>query len=206
MQSLLLHLIKKNYIFLAVILALTVFSSNSFAQEGKEADVAFLQSGSLAPINSLKAITNEEVSFPVPNKWNLVFYWSLFCHSCIEEMPEIQEGLSKLNGKEFETFFVSLDTEKMQKALENFKKRRKFPAPILMEKVENEKYLSADSWGVTMTPSVFIVDPQGKIIYSHQGPLDLDLFFKNLPEELVGKPVVESTSSDEESGVIIDEQ
>ena len=121
-------------------------------------------------------------------------------------MPEIQEGLSKLNGKEFETFFVSLDTEKMQKALENFKKRRKFPAPILMEKVENEKYLSADSWGVTMTPSVFIVDPQGKIIYSHQGPLDLDLFFKNLPEELVGKPVVESTSSDEESGVIIDEQ
>ena len=206
MQSLLLHLIKKNYIFLAVILALTVFSSNSFAQEGKEADVAFLQSGSLAPINSLKAITNEEVSFPVPNKWNLVFYWSLFCHSCIEEMPEIQEGLSKLNGKEFETFFVSLDTEKMQKALENFKRRRKFPAPILMEKVENEKYLSADSWGVTMTPSVFIVDPQGKIIYSHQGPLDLDLFFKNLPEELIGKPVVESTSSDEESGVIIDEQ
>jgi peroxiredoxin len=206
MQSLLLHLIKKNYIFLAVILALTVFSSNSFAQEGKEADVAFLQSGSLAPINSLKAITNEEVSFPVPNKWNLVFYWSLFCHSCIEEMPEIQEGLSKLNGKEFETFFVSLDTEKMQKALENFKRRRKFPAPILMEKVENEKYLSADSWGVTMTPSVFIVDPQGKIIYSHQGPLDLDLFFKNLPEELVGKPVVESTSSEEESGVIIDEQ
>jgi peroxiredoxin len=206
MQSLLLHLIKKNYIFLAVILALTVFSSNSFAQEGKEADVAFLQSGSLAPINSLKAITNEEVSFPVPNKWNLVFYWSLFCHSCIEEMPEIQEGLSKLNGKEFETFFVSLDTEKMQKALENFKRRRKFPAPILMEKVENEKYLSADSWGVTMTPSVFIVDPQGKIIYSHQGPLDLDLFFKNLPEELVGKPVAESTSSEEESGVIIDEQ
>ncbi|MBQ3643669.1 MAG: TlpA family protein disulfide reductase [Candidatus Riflebacteria bacterium] len=206
MQSLLLRLIKKNFLFLAVILALTVFSTNSFAQEGKEAETIFLQPGSSAPSNSLKAITNEEVSFPVPNKWNLVFYWSLFCHSCIEEMPEIQEGLSKLNGKEFETFFVSLDTEKMQKALENFKKRRKFPAPILMEKVENEKYLSADSWGVTMTPSVFIVDPQGKIIYSHQGPLDLDLFFKNLPEELVGKPVVESTSSDEESGVIIDEQ
>ncbi len=206
MQSLLSRLIKKNFIFLAVIFASTVFSSNSFAQEGKEADVAFLQPGSPAPINSLKAITNEEVRFPVSNRWNLVFYWSLFCHSCIEEMPEIQEGLSKLNDKEFETFFVSLDTEKMQKALENFKKRRKFPAPILMEKVENEKYMSADSWGVTMTPSVFIVNPQGKIIYSHQGPLDLDLFFKNLPEELVGKPVAESTSSEEESGVIIDEQ
>ena len=120
-------------------------------------------------------------------------------------MPEIQEGLSKLEGKDFETFFVSLDTEKMQKALINFKKRRKFPAPILMEKVENEKYFSADTWGVTMTPSVFIVNPEGKIIFSHQGPLDLDLFFKNLPQELVGSSTVECDESDD-AGVIIDEQ
>lgn len=38
-----------------------------------------------------------------------------------------------------------------------------------------------------MTPSVFIVNPEGKILFSHQGPLDLDLFFKNLPEEIAGK-------------------
>ena len=120
-------------------------------------------------------------------------------------MPEIQEGLEKLDGKDFSTFFVSLDTEKMQKALQNFKKRRKFPAPILMEKIENEKYLSADTWGVTMTPSVFIINPEGNIIFSHQGPLDLDLFFKNLPKELVGSSTLECGES-EDTGVIIDEQ
>ena len=176
------------------------------AVEGNKPALSLLQPGSIAPINTLKDVTDKEISFPIPQKWNLVFYWSLFCHSCIEEMPEIQEGLSKLEGKDFETFFVSLDTDKMQKALQNFKKRRKFSAPILMEKVENEKYLTADSWGVTMTPTVFIINPEGKVIYSNQGPLDLDIFFKNLPEELVGKKADECETSEDANGVIIDEQ
>ena len=195
--------------FLKILLILLVLSSSicsaQEAVEGNKPALSLLQPGSTAPINVLKDISNEERNFPISAKWNLVFYWSLFCHSCIEEMPEIQDGLSKLEGKDFETFFVSLDTEKMQKALQNFKKRRKFPAPILMEKVDNEKYVSADSWGVTMTPSVFIVNPEGKIIFSHQGPLDLDLFFKNLPKELVGSSTVECGESDD-AGVIIDEQ
>ncbi len=191
-----------------LLFAMILIGSICSAQEeadGNKSALSLLQPGSNAPKNTLKDITGEERSYPLPAKWNLVFYWSLFCHSCIEEMPEIQEGLSKLEGKDFATFFVSLDTEKMQKALQNFKKRRKFPAPILMEKVDNEKYVSADTWGVTMTPSVFIVNPEGKIIFSHQGPLDLDLFLKNLPEELVGSSTIDCNDSDE-SGVIIDEQ
>ncbi len=192
------------FLLSAMVLICSICSAQE-AVEGNKPALSLLQPGSTAPINVLKDISNEERSFPISAKWNLVFYWSLFCHSCIEEMPEIQDGLSKLEGKDFETFFVSLDTEKMQKALQNFKKRRKFPAPILMEKVDNEKYVSADSWGVTMTPSVFIVNPEGKIIFSHQGPLDLDLFFKNLPKELVGSSTVECGESDD-AGVIIDEQ
>ena len=192
-------------ILLSALILIGSVCSAQEAVEGNKPALSLLQPGSVAPINTLQNISNEECTFPIQKKWNLVFYWSLFCHSCIEEMPEIQEGLSKLDGKDFATYFVSLDTEKMQKALQNFKKRRKFPAPILMEKVENEKYLSADTWGVTMTPSVFIVSPEGKIIFSHQGPLDLDLFFKNLPEELVGSSTIECSEPDD-TGVIIDEQ
>ncbi|MBQ2592130.1 MAG: TlpA family protein disulfide reductase [Candidatus Riflebacteria bacterium] len=208
MQLMPLQSSSKSSFFRLLLLTMILVSSICSAQEtadGNKSALSLLQPGSSAPINTLKDISGEERSYPLPAKWNLVFYWSLFCHSCIEEMPEIQEGLSKLEGKDFATFFVSLDTEKMQKALQNFKKRRKFPAPILMEKVDNEKYVSADSWGVTMTPSVFIVNPEGKIIFSHQGPLDLDLFFKNLPKELVGSSTIDCDESDED-GVIIDEQ
>ena len=94
--------------FFKILLILMVLSSSlcsaQEAVEGNKPALSLLQPGSTAPINALNDISNEERSFPIPNKWNLVFYWSLFCHSCIEEMPEIQEGLSKLEGKDFETF------------------------------------------------------------------------------------------------------
>lgn len=189
MQSI--HLLSNYRSFQTILLFVLIFVSSciSFAQtsDTNNSAISLLKVGEKAPINHLKDTSNNEIVFPEANKWNLIFYWSLFCHSCIEEMPEIQEGLDKLEGKDFSTFFVSLDSEKMQKALINFKKRRKFSPTILMEKLENEKYVTADSWGVTMTPSVFIVNPEGKILFSHQGPLDLDLFFKNLPEEIAGK-------------------
>ena len=181
---------------LLLILSCILFNSskidNILYAEEKESNVdsvlSLLQPGAPAPINVLKDISNEEITFPSVNKWNLIFYWSLFCHSCIEEMPEIQTSLEKLKGDNLSTFFISLDSEKMQKALVNFKKRRKFSAPILMEKVENDKYITADTWGVTMTPSVFIINPEGKIVFSHQGPLDLDLFINNLPQEISSCP------------------
>ncbi len=198
----LLNFFKNNSKAINVFFVFLLIPYCSFAQvdnENKSA-ISLLQSGAMAPFNSLKDTSGNEIRFPENNKWNLVFYWSLFCHSCIEEMPEIQSGLESLEGKDFSTYFVSLDTEKMQKALINFKKRRKFTPIILMERLENEKYITADTWGVTMTPSVFIVNPQGKVVFSHQGPLDLDLFFKNLPEEIAGNKsndnVVESSNGE----------
>lgn len=193
MQSILLLSNCRRFKTIIFFFLIFVFPCILFAQDSNNSSISLLKVGEKAPINVLKDTSNNEMVFPAANKWNLIFYWSLFCHSCIEEMPEIQEGLDKLEGKDFSTFFVSLDSEKMQKALINFKKRRKFSQTILMEKLENEKYVTADSWGVTMTPSVFIVNPEGKILFSHQGPLDLDLFFKNLPEQVVGSSETEST-------------
>ena len=204
MQSIHLLLIDKTFKVCIITVFILFFSCASFAQDSaNNGSVSLLKKGDTAPINTLKDTSEIEHKFPLENKWNLVFYWSLFCHSCIEEMPEIQEGLDNLEGKDFATYFVSLDSEKMQKALINFKKRRKFNPTILMEKIENEKYLTADTWGVTMTPSVFIVNPQGKIVFAHQGPLDLDLFFKNLPEEVTGN---KDTETKETSNGAIDEQ
>lgn len=157
------------------------------SSEEKLSTLSILQAGSSAPINTLYDTNDVEHTYPALGKWNLVFYWSLFCHSCIEEMPELQARLEAMKDKSFNTYFVSLDSDKMKKALKNFIKRRKFTAPVLMEKLDNDKYITADKWGVTMTPSVFIVNPEGKIVFSNQGPLDIDLFFKNLPQDLLQK-------------------
>lgn len=139
-----------------------------------------LAPGQVAPVSSLKAIDNVEHCFPVAENWNLVFFWSLFCHSCIEEMPEIQARLAEYEASDLKVYFVSLDTARMQKALINFCRLRGFDRPVLMERIASDSYEVADRWGVVMTPSTFVVNPEGKIVWSHQGPLDIAGLFAEL--------------------------
>jgi len=138
---------------------------------------SLLAPGQAAPVSSLTAINDIEHEFPVAGAWNMVFFWSLFCHSCVEEMPAVQERLDAYGDNGPKVFFVSLDTARMQKALKNFCRLRGFKHSVLMERIASDSYEVADKWGVVMTPSVFIVDPEGKVAWSNQGPLDIDGFF-----------------------------
>ncbi len=136
-----------------------------------------LQPGTVAPICNLDGLDGNAYEFPASGSWNMIFYWSLFCHSCLEEIPEVQRRLEQENNPDLKAFFVSLDTERMHKALVNFCQRRELKQLVLMEKIASDSWLTADQWGVVSTPAVFIVAPDGKVAYSHQGPLDLDRFF-----------------------------
>jgi len=141
-----------------------------------------LTPGQAAPVSSLTATDNVDHEFPVSGSWNLVFFWSLFCHSCIEEMPTVQARLKAYGEAGPKVFFVSLDTARMQKALINFCRLRDFKHPVLMERIASDSYEVADKWGVVMTPSVFIVNPEGKVAWSGQGPLDIESFFTGFDE------------------------
>lgn len=138
--------------------------------------------GQPAPISTLNATDNIAHQFPAAGQWNMVFFWSLFCHSCIEEMPVVQAKLAEIGETGLKAYFVSLDTERMQKALVNFCKLRALKQPVLMERVASASFETADKWGVVMTPSVFIVDPAGKVAWSHQGPLDIEKFFADFQQ------------------------
>lgn len=150
------------------------------AQATEFAMPEMMKVGETAPVTTLKNLALEPVEFPKAGKYNLVFYWSLFCHSCLDEVPEVNARLAQINDERISAVFVSLDTERMHKGLINFCKRRNLTLPVLMEEIVDEAYLSADKWGVVQTPSAFIVDPEGTIVFSHQGPLDLDTYFADL--------------------------
>lgn len=161
---------------LALLFAFTGF----VAQASEFVMPEMLKVGETAPVTTLKNLDLEPVEFPKAGSYSLVFYWSLFCHSCLGEIPEVNTRLSELDDERIGAFFVSLDTERMHKGLVNFCKRRNLTLPVLMEEIVDEAYLSADKWGVVQTPSAFIVDPEGTIVFSHQGPLDLDSYFADL--------------------------
>lgn len=161
-------------LFLAILLFSAAMTLNAQPDE-------LLKPGAMAPQCELEATDGQRYSFPASGSWNMVFYWSLFCHSCLDEIPEVQRRLAS-DSSGVKPHFVALDTKRMEKAIKNFCKRRNLSQPVMYEEIASDSYLTADKWGVLMTPSVFIVAPDGKITYSHAGPMDIEKFFKDFAE------------------------
>ena len=182
-------------LFKLVLIMAILCGAPSLSAEELASASRLLVTGQIAPVCRLNATDNIEHEFPVVGQWNMIFFWSLFCHSCIEEMPAVQARLAELGETGLRSFFVSLDTVRMQKALVNFCKLRDFKQPVLMERVASDSFETADKWGVVMTPSVFIVAPDGKIAWSHQGPMDIEKFFADY-KEMSQQPASAACSGD----------
>lgn len=154
-------------ITLAMVLVLTGFLPLTAAPG------PFLAPGTKAPVTSLEDLDGKRHQFPGSGSWSLVFFWSLFCHLCLEEIPVLVQETAHLASPACQPFFVSLDTARMRKGLQNFLNKRHLTATVLLEEVASSAFLTADQWGVRTTPAVFLVDPEGVIRYSREGPFDL---------------------------------
>ncbi|MBF0545926.1 MAG: redoxin domain-containing protein [Candidatus Riflebacteria bacterium] len=139
-----------------------------------------LKPGQIAPKCTLSNLLDTKIIFPTEKKWNLVLFWSLFCHSCLEEIPQICEEMAKKSDPALESYFVSIDTSRMKKGIKNFVSKRGIKSEILLDEIASQSYFAADLWGVKTTPSVFLVDPGGKIVFSCEGPFDPEKIWNEL--------------------------
>ncbi|MBI3038745.1 TlpA family protein disulfide reductase [bacterium] len=136
-----------------------------------------LKIGEISPQSCLQDFFDQPRVFPKSGQWNLIFFWSLFCQTCIEEMPFLCDELTNHFYQRCEGFFVCLDTAKMKNGVANFIKKRHLSCQVVFEEVASSSFKTADSWGVKLTPSTFLVDPEGKIVFSKEGPFELEELF-----------------------------
>lgn len=172
-----------NFNFLWLLFYL-LFPCQQFANPDPQ-KLEFLASGNSAPNCTLQDLNDSPQAFPASGSWNVVFFFSLFCHTCLEEIPIIAAETEKLARQGVRSFYVSLDTSRMKKGLNNYLLRRGLQITVLLEElVASSSYLAADKWGVKITPSVFLVNPRGEILFSQEGPFDPDDLLKILHSNL----------------------
>ena len=106
----------------------------------------------------------------------MLVFWSLFCGSCRDELPILQEELPKFEARKIRLVTLNLDEATRQKSVKTFTKQQGFTFPILMNKTETKSYDIDLTYDVKMTPALYLIGKDGKIIFSHYGPLN--------PEEL----------------------
>jgi thiol-disulfide isomerase/thioredoxin len=93
----------------------------------------------------------------------LVNFWASWCPPCIQEMPVLERLKQKLTDLPFEILAVNVGEPKYR--VWKFVKLISFGLPVLLDTRKD----TFNSWGVSVLPTSFLLDKQGRIRYRVQG-------------------------------------
>ena len=97
-----------------------------------------------------------------------VNFWASWCPPCIKEMPGIQRLDKMLDDESFVMLPVNVGEKKYR--VWKFVKLIDFTVPVLLD--PDSKTFSA--WDVSVLPTSFLLDKEGRIRYRAQGDLEWD--------------------------------
>lgn len=96
----------------------------------------------------------------------IISYWSIACKPCIQELNAINDALEEWREEaDFVVVAVSTDDARLKAAAKSMAAARGWEFVCLFD--ENQTLKRA--MNVTLTPQSFVVDPTGKIVFSHSG-------------------------------------
>ena len=116
----------------------------------------------------------------------LINFWATDCTGCIAEMPDLINTYNKYKSQNFELIAVSMFYDPPSRVL-NFSKNNNLPFPVVLD---IEKKIAAQFKSVTLTPTSFLIDHQGRIINRIIGEINFDEF-----DSLLQKTIKKSISN-----------
>ena len=110
----------------------------------------------------------------------LVNFWATDCPGCIAEMPDLINTYNKYKHKNFELIAVSMFYDPPSHVL-NFSKNNNLPFPVVLD---IDKKIATQFENVTLTPTSFLINHQGKIINRIIGEINFEEFDSLLQETI----------------------
>lgn len=139
-----------NIIFYVVIFALVILKAPSVYKN-------FQMQNTLAQPTSLKRLSGEEITFPVPNQKMVVVFWATWCGPCKVELNRLNTMMAKGEIKSNEMIAINIQETKEQ--VNSFLKTN--PLQFLIALDESGKI--SESYNVSGTPTVVFLDQDSKI-------------------------------------------
>ncbi|MGL4594594.1 MAG: peroxiredoxin family protein [Thermoguttaceae bacterium] len=117
---------------------------------------------------NIAGLTLDDKSIDIKNlrgKYVLVDFFATWCGPCIAEIPALKAIYAKYHDKGLDIIGVGQDDPK---ALKELVKREKISWPIISEEMMMAKGMPAlsETFVIQLIPSVFLFDPDGKLILS----------------------------------------
>lgn len=97
----------------------------------------------------------------------LIDFWSVYCSSCIQEMPHIVNLYNKYKDQGLQVVGIDMDPMMPAAKVRKFLEGQSFPMPY--PNVQDNKRQIMGLLGVSILPTTILVDPAGKVRLFHVG-------------------------------------
>lgn len=117
----------------------------------------------------------------------IVSFWSTSCKPCIRELDAVYDALPDWKEEaDFRVVAVSTDDSRLMAKAKSFAEGRGWGEDFILLFDKNQDFMRA--MNVSVVPHVFVLDGQGKIVYSHTSYVpgnEIELF--NAVKKAAGK-------------------
>ena len=113
----------------------------------------------------------------------LVTFWATTCPGCIKEMPHLVELYEELAPRGLEIIGIAMEYDP-EDQVRTMVAQKKIPYPISMDKDGSAARAFGD---VSLTPSSFLIDPQGRIVQYKLGEMDMNALHNRIIAMLAQK-------------------
>ena len=120
-----------------------------------------------APALKIQTAQGQTLNLAKPKKPVLVNFWATSCPGCVMEMPHLAEMKKRL-GDRFELIAVSMVYDP-QSQVQKFIQNHDYPFTYVMD---SKGKIAKAFGGIQLTPTSFLIAPNGKIVYQKIGELD----------------------------------
>jgi len=154
------------------------------AAPAKAVEADLLPVGSPAPMIDSEDIEGRPFALAEALKEGpvLLVFWSLFCGSCMEELPIIEQELPNYAGK-VQVVAVNLDEAPRARSVKMVAQQKGFTFKIILNKVESKgadgvvakrEFQIDTAFKIKATPALYLVNRDGTIGFGHYGPMNPD--------------------------------
>lgn len=134
-----------------------------------------------APNLAFTTIEGKAISMAsLKGKMVVVNFWATYCPGCIEEMPDLVSTYKQYHERGLEIIAVSIADDPPNQLL-NFAQKNALPFPVIHD---SDAKISQAFDNVSLTPTSFIIDQQGRVIGKTIGKLDFVSLHKLLDQSL----------------------
>ena len=96
--------------------------------------------------------------------WVLVDFYATTCVNCNNELPYIEDVYNEYKERGLTVFLLATDPEGSE-VVKPFFEQRPTPLTILIDRYQK----SVEKFGVEALPTIFLINPEGKIVYKETG-------------------------------------